>query len=190
MKKLWGLVLLIPYYNFGGENIEELKLYRINELYARYIYYQDEKVLKAFDIKSKRPFIGIILKINEINYFAPLSSPKMKHKSMKNTIDFIKINNGRDGVINLNNMIPIPKEQYYEINVKEEIRKDRKYGIILKYQIKWCNNNKIQIINNARKLYNLIIKEKANLNLKKRCCNFKMLEERLNQYILNQEKSE
>lgn len=141
-------------------------------------------------MKDKRPFIGIVLKINEINYFAPLSSPKKKHENMKNSIDFIKINNGRDGVINLNNMIPIPKEQYSEINVKEEIRKDKKYGIILKYQIKWCNENKMQIINNAKKLYNLIINEKASLSLKNRSCDFKVLETKLSQYILNQEKSE
>lgn len=44
---------------------------------------------------------------------------------MKNNIDFIKINNGRDGVINLNNMIPIPEEQYSEINIKEEIEKKK-----------------------------------------------------------------
>lgn len=109
---------------------------------------------------------------------------------MKNNIDFIKINKGRDGVINLNNMIPIPNEQYYEINVKEEICKDKKYGLILKYQIKWCNENKEQIFNNAKKLYNLIKNNKANLNLKKRCCDFKILEKELNQFILNQEKSE
>lgn len=172
------------------KNIEELKLYRINEVYAKYIYYQDEKVLKAFNLKNKRPFIGIILKINEINYFAPLSSPKKKHEKMKNSIDFIKINNGRNGVINLNNMIPIPREQYNEINIKEEIQKDKKYGIILKYQIKWCNENKEQIINNAKKLYNLITNKKGNLSLTKRCCNFKFLETKLNQFILNQEKSE
>ena len=172
------------------KNIEELKLYRINEKYAKYIYNQDEKVLKAYDIKNKTPFIGIILKINEINYFAPLSSPKKKHERMKNSIDFIKINNGRDGVINLNNMIPIPEEQYNEINIKEEMQKDRKYGIILKYQIKWCNENKEQIINNAKRLYNLITNEKANLSLTKRCCDFKFLETKLNQFILNQEKSE
>ena len=172
------------------KNIEELKLYRINQEYAKYIHNQDEKVLKAYDIKNKRPFIGIILKINKINYFAPLSSPKNKHEIMKNSIDFIKINNGRDGVINLNNMIPIPEEQYNEINIKEEIQKDRKYGIILKYQIKWCNENKKQIINNAKKLYNLITNEKANLSLRKRCCDFKFLETKLNQFNLNQEKSE
>ena len=62
--------------------------------------------------------------------------------------------------------------------------------LILKYQIKWCNNNKEQIVNNARKLYNLIISEKVSLTLKNRCCDFKVLETKLNQYILNQEKSE
>ena len=170
--------------------IEKLKLYRINNEYAKYIYHQDKNVLKAFDIKGKRPFIGIILTINKINYFAPLSSPKKKHEKMKNSIDFLKINSGRDGVINLNNMVPIPEKQYTEINIKEEIQKDKKYGVILKYQIKWCNENKEQIINNTNKLYNLIINKKAKLSLSKRCCNFKLLEEKLKQFILNQEKSE
>ena len=102
--------------------------------------------MKAYDIKEKRPFIGIILKINDINYFAPLSSPKEKHKKMKNNIDFLKINNGRDGVINLNNMIPIPYQYYYKIDINEEIKKDKKYGLILKYQIIWCNKNLEKII--------------------------------------------
>ena len=109
---------------------------------------------------------------------------------MKNNIDFMKINKGRDGVINLNNMIPIPKEQYFEIDIKQEIFKDKKYGLILKYQIEWCNKNKEQILKNAKKLYNLITNNKANSNLKKRCCDFKSLEKKLYQFSLNQEKSE
>ncbi len=142
--------------------------------------------MKAYDIKEKRPFIGIILKINNINYFAPLSSPKEKHKKMKNNIDFLKINNGRDGVINLNNMIPIPYQYYYKIDINEEIKKDKKYGLILKYQIIWCNKNLEKIIKNAEKLYFLVSNNKANLNVKRRCCNFKFLETKLNQFILNQ----
>lgn len=172
------------------KNIEELNLYRINEKYAKYIYNQDKKVLKAYDIKNKRPFIGIILEINNISYFAPLSSPKKKHEKMKNNIDFLKINNGRDGVINLNNMIPIPLGCYKKINIKEEIVRDKKYGLILKYQIIWCNKNIETIMKNAEKLYKLVSNNKANLNIQKRCCNFKFLETKLNQYILNQEKSE
>ena len=37
---------------------------------------------------------------------------------------------------------------------------------------------------------NLIINKKANLKLSQRCCDFKFLEAKLNQFILNQEKSE
>lgn len=109
---------------------------------------------------------------------------------MKNNIDFLKINNGRDGVINLNNMIPIPYQYYYKIDINEEIKKDKKYGLILKYQIIWCNKNLEKIIKNAEKLYFLVSNNKANLNVKRRCCNFKFLETKLNQFILNQEKSE
>ena len=191
MKKLGELVFLSSSsFYFGGEKIEDLKLYRINEEYAKFIYNNDKKVSKSFHIKNKRPFVGIILRINNINYFAPLSSPKNKHKNMKNNIDFIKINKGRDGVINLNNMIPILMNQCYEIDIKEEIKNDKKYGIILKYQLVWCNKNSEQIINSAKRLYSLIVNNKANLNLKNRCCNFKFLEKKLNQFILNQRKSE
>lgn len=109
---------------------------------------------------------------------------------MKSGIDFIKINNGRDGVINLNNMIPISLKDCIKIDIKKEIEKDKKYGLILKYQIIWCNANKYQIMKKSERLYYLITENKSNIKVKERCCNFKLLEESLNQYILNQEKSE
>lgn len=55
--------------------------------------------------KAKRPFLGIVLTINDFSYYAPLTSPKPKHIKMKDQIDFIKINDGHWGAINLNNMI-------------------------------------------------------------------------------------
>lgn len=43
-----------------------------------------------------RPYIGVLLEINnKIKYFAPLSSPKIKHRNMKTQIDFIKIDGGK-----------------------------------------------------------------------------------------------
>lgn len=52
---------------------------------------------------------GILFKIDTFEYFAPLSSPKLKHIKMKNTLDFLKIKNGELGAINFNNMIPVMK---------------------------------------------------------------------------------
>lgn len=133
-------------------------------------------------IKKQDRLYGIILEINNINYFAPLSSPKEKHKQMKSSLDFIKINNGRDGIINLNNMIPILLECCKIIDIKQEIKQDRKYGLILKYQYNWCNENKEQIMLKANKLYNLVISNRVNIKLKNRCCDFKYLEEKYKKF--------
>ncbi len=97
---------------------------------------------------------------------------------MKNSLDFLKINNGRDGIINLNNMIPVPMRCCSKIDIQEEINKDKKYGLILKYQFNWCNENNERIYGNANKLYKLIVNNNANIKLKERCCNFKYLEEK------------
>ena len=47
-----------------------------------------------------------LVKIN-YEYFAPLSSPKPKHQLIKRQIDIVKINDGKYGVVNLNNMISV-----------------------------------------------------------------------------------
>lgn len=57
--------------------------------------------------KELRSFIGIVFEINNCEYFASLSSPKEKHLKMHNTLDFVKIDNGKFGAINFNNMMPI-----------------------------------------------------------------------------------
>ena len=81
--------------------------YTIDTDYCDYLRKFDSKVPYTMDSKQTRPFIGILLTVNENTYYAPLSSPKPKHLKMKNQIDFIKINSGKWGAINLNNMIPV-----------------------------------------------------------------------------------
>lgn len=87
--------------------------YYINHNYCDYLRNFDDKVaINSFAYhKEKRPFIGIILQSDRFTYFAPLASPKPKHFKMPvNMLDCIKIDNGRYGVINLNNMIPVNSE--------------------------------------------------------------------------------
>ena len=53
---------------------------------------------------------------------------------MKNSIDFYKIDSGKLGAINFNNMIPIPEQEYTYIDIfntgDNEI--ERKYNKLLK----------------------------------------------------------
>ena len=85
-----------------------LKLVTVNSKYCEYLRQYDYRVSFNSNEKETRPFVGILFEINEIKYFAPLSSPKPKHQKMKNTIDFYKIDSGKLGAINFNNMIPVP----------------------------------------------------------------------------------
>ena len=55
---------------------------------------------------NERKYIGVVLRINDLDYFAPLSSAKKKHKYIEEGLDFIRVKNY--AVINLNNMIPVP----------------------------------------------------------------------------------
>lgn len=161
-----------------------LKLYFIDDRYVEYLRKYDRKVL--FNKFGNRPYIGIILEINSKLYFSPLSSPKLKHKTMKTKIDFIKINEGELGIINLNNSIPIKLEYANLINIKllknsNDIL-DRKYGLLCENQIKWCNNNEYKIKEKFRKLYNHFITDKLPDNVKNRCCDFKLLEDKMELY--------
>ena len=70
--------------------IQKLKIVKVETDYCDYLRKYDRRVAYNMADKELRPFIGILFKINKLEYFAPLSSPKPKHLKMKNTIDFFK----------------------------------------------------------------------------------------------------
>ena len=52
---------------------EIMKLYYVDEDYINELRNVDERVLLN---KSTRPYLGVVLSINDLNYFVPLSSLK------------------------------------------------------------------------------------------------------------------
>lgn len=139
--------------------------------------------------KNTRPFIGILININGIDYVVPLASPKEKHKNMKNQQDFIKINNGLWGAINFNNMIPVNASLISKINMDiltTDEPQTRQYKELLRNQLTWCNSHSEKIIKTSNKLYSMIINNKCSPNLKQRCCDFKLLEQKLSEYSIMQ----
>ena len=118
--------------------------------------------------------------VNKYEYFAPLSSPKEKHKKLKNTIDLIKINGGEYGVINFNNMIPVNRNNYEEYNLNKitDDKKEMRRIILMNNQLRWLTSNKNEIYSKSKLLYNLYIKNKLPKYVVDRCCNFPLLEEK------------
>ena len=99
---------------------------------------------------------------------------------MKNTVDFFKIDSGKLGAINFNNMIPVTSSNYkiiYFAKISMNLS-DKKYYELLKDQLFWLNKYYVQVVNKSSKLYNLYNNGKLNKIIMDRCCNFKLLEEK------------
>lgn len=163
---------------------KKLKFYTVTEEYMIYLKKYDEKVMDNRGVKNKRPYIGVLFEIDRKKYLAPLSSPKPKHLTMKNSLDFVKINQGKFGVINLNNMFPVIEEVIIEKNINLE--EDNKYKELLVNQLDWCNKmeNRDNIYRKAEKLYKEILNKKEQSRFWNRCCDFSLLEEKAIEFIL------
>ena len=94
-----------------------MKFYNIKDEYINYLKKYDAKVVD--NKKGKRPYVGVVLEIDGIKYYTPFTSPKEKHRKMKNTKDFRKINQGIYGAINFNNMIPVVESALLLIDIDE-----------------------------------------------------------------------
>ena len=163
---------------------KKLRIVKVDSLYCNYLRKYDNKVSYNAGIKDLRPFIGVLFMIGKCEYFAPLSSPKPKHKSLRNTLDLIKINNGELGVVNFNNMLPVTSNNYIEFDLdKKTNKKSEMFRIeLLRNQLRWLSANKKEINNKSKLLYNLYKTNKLPKNVRDRCCNFPLLEEKCKEY--------
>ena len=81
-----------------------LNLYLIDMKYVRNLAKADDHVMSVSPQTGKetRPFVGVVVICGKEKYCIPLSSPKPKHSSMKNDVDFTRIMDGERliGVLN------------------------------------------------------------------------------------------
>lgn len=152
-----------------------LKIYEINPTYIDYLLpfaphlFHNAKQSQHYT----RKYIGIVLNVHGTDYFVPLSSFKTKHEKMKNSLDFIKI--GDYAVLNINNMIPVPKEQYFYVDISKV--QDANYKNLLLAEYRIIKKLKDKIIHNATLVHKL--KTNGSISpLTKRCNDFLLLEEK------------
>ena len=169
---------------------KRLNLYLIDMKYIRNLSKADDRVMSVSPQvgKETRPFVGIVIVCGVQKYCIPLSSPKPKHKSMKNDMDFMKIldDDKLIGVLNFNNMIPVDESCILPLNLRITEKDDsavRNYKKMAVKQLDWCQRNQDAIVKKANKLYTLLQSDRVNSFLKKRCCDFKKLEIVLQKWV-------
>ena len=162
----------------------KLDLYTINNQYGNFLHGRDAKSPDVSGRKARRPFIGVVIMVNNKNYIVPLTSPKQKHLTMRNQPDFMKIDNGNLGAMNFNNMLPIDPSLCNKLVIQNE--SDTKYKSLLENQYNWIKQNQDAINKKAQNLYNKYIEDRLPDNIKSRCVDFPRLERALDTYLQRQ----
>lgn len=137
-----------------------MKLYNVDEDYINKLRNIDEKFL--FN-KSTRPYLGVVLSINNLNYFVPLSSPK-DNKKVNNqlSIKLFEVNNIQNklGYLLFLNMIPVPDKYLSKVDMKYIKEHDQEYYKLLVSQLIFIRQENQRILNKAQKVYsNAVIKK-------------------------------
>lgn len=163
-----------------------MKLYEINEEYTDYLMSFDSTVMYK---KDNRKYVGVVLKVGNYKYFAPLTSPKLKHKRLSDSLKVMLIYSKEQhiGTISISNMIPVLDYSVVSsVNIKTLIDSNdqniSKYGMLLSRQIKEINKQNFskELLRKAHALYQSQIK-----NYSQNITNFKLLEEKIKEYKMN-----
>lgn len=157
---------------------ESIRIYEVKNGYIGFLSNYQKHIFAQTEGKGKRKYIGIVLAISGMNYFAPLSSYKDKHKTMKESVDVIKIKTY--AVINLNNMIPVPESQIVKVDINKE--KDLNYRYLLQAESREVNRQRERIRKNAEIVYNHKKSKEDSTPLAKRTNDFELLEKLCREY--------
>lgn len=151
-----------------------LYLYKVDTDYVKYLHSIDKKI-QYYQGHHDKSYVGIVLNMGNFDYFVPLSSPKEKHKVLKENQTLTKIKDGNLGVLNHNNMIPVLKPEYKILDIKKQ---EYKYRGLLEKQQEALRTIEDNIQRKSNILYNLITNHpNDNKKLLNLCCDFKTLED-------------
>ena len=166
--------------------MKKLSFYDIDKDYIDYL--QNTEIEKrgftrvpnmSYEGKEQKFLCGIVLNINDMNYYVPVTSNCKQYK------DNIRIVFKDDkykkvkGSLRFNYMVPAPKEVIKERIINNE--PDKKRRMFLQKELEFCNSIQERIYKQAKKTYNSVIKGNDK-NLNQNACDFKLLETLAKEY--------
>ena len=166
-----------------------MKLYAVTDEYIDYLRQFDYKVYDNKEDRRKvmRKYLGIVLTINEMNYYIPMSSPKKSdykdNQIRKSIVPIVRIISNEEidnvpvlkGTLRISNMIPVPDSELILYEPKKETNKD--YKILVEKEL-------VFIKKYAKIIYNQKINN-YDVSYIKNVVDFKLLEEKCKEYKSN-----
>ena len=160
--------------------MDGLKLYEVSPKYITYLTTYAPHLFRnsSPDQHNSRKYIGVVFRINGFDYFAPLSSFKVKHRKMQESIDFIKIKDY--AVININ-MFPASSTEYAYVDSNSQ--RDVRYKALLLAEYRYIKSIQDKIRKNAENVYKIKLRDGDSSSLAKRCNDFLVLEKACKKYV-------
>ena len=158
----------------------KLNFYDIDNNYTDFIRQCDSRIpYLKYDTREKF-LCGIVLTINNINYYVPVSSNKNKFFSSFIIYDE-KDKRTKTPISSLrfSFMFPCPIECIKIKNIRSET--DKKYRMLMQKEYEYCNKHINKIRKQALRIYNVAKNEQ--LRNKYNLCNFQILEECYKKYV-------
>lgn len=162
-----------------------MKLVVIDTKYIDYLRGFDKRVCYNKDKYHTRPYVGVLFKLRNVMYFAPLTSSgksnKLKSNPKQESLIFFPIDNCNLGGVNINNMIPVVEGVYNSVDMgieESDSLENVKYKRMLVEQLKFLSINEKKLRTKANILYNMKIKKQLSENRDLVVCDFRLLEEK------------
>lgn len=142
------------------------------------------KFLKQFDSKvpniiyeGNNKFVcGIVLSINGINYYAPISHLTSRQQTNMRIFDGDRV----ISTIRFSFMFPAPDFVLHKKDFSKISEYDKKYADLLETEYEYCKMHIDDIQKKAQSIYNIGCNKEHILN--KNCIDFKLLEEHYQEY--------
>ena len=168
--------------------MDKLKFYNVPNDYIEYLQEAELSVrefsrVPNLDYGTNRhsKFVcGVVLKVNDTNYFVPVTS--YKNQKPDNFLIKDKKNNIVSS-LRFNYMFPVPMEIVEIKDLKNET--NLKYRNLLEIELRYCQKNQSEILKLAKRTHHRVMIGK-NPGLIHNSCDFKLLEQKCKEYSLNQ----
>jgi len=159
---------------------KQLDFYEVSTDYISYLSRFDPKVPRvdyAAESGHDKFLCGIVLSVNEHDYFAPISS----FNTPQRTNMIIKNEQGKAvSSIRFSFMIPVPLDA---VSVKKIIEEPSlEYRRLLDLELMYCQKNAKTVYRTAKYVYNTVVAQKDPIMVRN-CCDFKKLEIACAEYI-------
>lgn len=147
-----------------------IKFYDVDEKYVKYLQSIDSQIPNIHYSSNNKFVCGVVLDIDNIKYYAPISHTTQKFKTSLLIYD----NKKPISSIRFSFMFPAYTEVLTEKNFKQIAKIDQKYADILSAEYEFCKNNLDKIYKKAQAVYKIGCNKSHRLNYT--CCDFEILE--------------